>query len=438
MYKFTDFSYIYTQVLKILKVEVMNQFEKMGIDDDFNAFYAEQGIKEPTEVQKSVIPKILDDKSVMCVAQTGTGKTLTYALPLSELVKKIEDEEGLTSRKSSPYVIVTAPTKELASQIHSVFKDLSHHVKLRVRTMLGGGKGGATKSLKTQSYEILIATPTRLARSIKSGEVSLNQIKHVVFDEADQLFDMGFKKDIDTILYPLKYDETAIHFFSATMSDSIDEYMVKKFRAKEITKVNLLSAQTVQQKIDTFNIFVSPKEKNMMLKLFIQKTAVGRGIVFINQKNQVEEVEAYIKEQLPKIKYRVLHGGLTQKERLDNHKAFSEKKAQILLATDVAARGIDIKDLAWVFNWGLPKSAEYYLHRAGRTGRAGQSGAVYNLVTSFDAKLISFINEAIKKQSRLNLDFIAKDIKDVRKKTANKNKATKTKTKRLKVTKRTR
>ena len=145
----------------------MNQFEEMGIDEDFNPFYSEQGIKKPTQVQQKVIPKILQGQSSVCISQTGTGKTLGYALPISELIKQIEDEEGLSRRRSKPFAVIISPTKELAVQIHQVFKQISHHVKLRVRTLVGTPKTAA--SLKEQSYEILVATPSKLARSLKKG-----------------------------------------------------------------------------------------------------------------------------------------------------------------------------------------------------------------------------------------------------------------------------
>ena len=412
----------------------MNEFEKLGIDEDFNPYFAENNIITPTSVQRGVIPKLMEGASVICVSQTGTGKTLAYALPISELVKQIEDEHGLTKRKAQPYAVIVAPTKELAIQIQGVFKKLSHHVKLRVRTLVGTQKTMA--DLKEQSFEILIATPAKLSRSLKKGDIGFDNLKYLVFDEADQLFEMGFKKDIEATVNFVEFDNTDIHFFSATMPPDIELFLKEKFKKKNLEKVLLTSAHRVQQKIETFNIFVTVPEKQRMLKLFLEKTAQGRGIVFINQKNQVDELDVYIKENMPKLKYRILHGGLSQKDRLANHKAFSEGKAQVLIATDVAARGIDIKDLAWVFNMGLPKTSIYYLHRCGRTGRAGKSGNVYNLVTSFDTKIIRFINEAIKSQSTLDIDLISKDMRDVRKIAPKK--AAQPSTKRIKVTKRTR
>lgn len=412
----------------------MNEFEKLGIDEDFNPFYKESGIKAPNEVQKKIIPKIMKGSSFICLAQTGSGKTLSYALPVSELIKQVEDEQGLSQDASSPFAVVVAPTKELATQIHGVFKQLSHHVKLRVRASLGGTKGKGT-SLKDKSYEILIATPNRLAKALQTKEVSFDKLKWLVFDEADQLFDMGFKKDIEGSLRHVEFDDTVITFFSATLPLEVESFIKEQFKKKNPELVTFAQGHKLQQRVDTFNIFLSPKEKHAMLKGFMEKTAKGRGIVFVNQKNQVEQIKEYLDKEMPKLKYRILHGDLTQKERAANHKAFVEKKAQVLVATDVAARGIDIQDLAWVLNFGLPKTAVYYLHRVGRVGRGGKAGAVYNFVTNYDAKLIGHINEAIKKQSQLDLDFIAKDIKSgrPRKKAAAKPK----KKEKKKITKRT-
>ncbi|MCO4756072.1 MAG: DEAD/DEAH box helicase, partial [Bacteriovoracaceae bacterium] len=383
----------------------MNEFEKLGIDEDFNPYYAELGIKRPNEVQSKVIPKMMKDQSLICLAQTGSGKTLSYALPISEKIKLLEDENGLQEAASRPYAVVIAPTKELATQIQGVFKGLSHHVWLRVRTMLGGTKGKSA-NLKDQSYEILVATPNRLAKALKNKEVSFRNLKWLVFDEADQLFDMGFKKDVEGMTKFVEFDDTTITFFSATLPIEVEEFIKAQFAKKELELVSFKEGHTIQQKVETYNIFLSPKEKLNMLKGFLEKTARGRGIVFANQKNQVEDIQKYIEQEFPKLRYRILHGDLTQQERAANHKAFVEKKAQVLIATDIAARGIDIKDLEWVLNFGLPKTAVYYLHRCGRVGRGGRKGVVYNFVTNFDAKLIGHINDAIKNQSQLDLEFI--------------------------------
>lgn len=404
---------------------MQNQFEKMGIDEDFNPLYLEMGIKRPTDVQVQVIPKLMERKSTICVAQTGSGKTLSYALPVSELIKQHEDENGLSQATSAPQAVVIVPTKELGMQIVGVFKKISHHAKLRIRTLIG------KTSPKSQSYEILITTPHKLAQALKKKDVSFEMLKYLIFDEADQLFDMGFKRDLESVLRFVEYDQTDIHFFSATMPVEVAEFLDEKFRKKKLDKVFLNSAHSMQQKIETFNVTLEPDQKTAYLKSFLLKSAKGRGIVFVNQKNQLDELHLYIKENFPKLKYRVLHGGMPEKERLAAIKSFGEKKAQILFATDVAARGIDFDDIAWVLNYGLPKTAIYYLHRCGRTARAGRSGVVYNFVTRYDNKIISQINEAIKSQSKVEMALISNKSTQVRRKKP-------VKTKRVKITKRTR
>lgn len=411
----------------------MNQFEKMGIDEDFNDYYLQEEITKPTSIQQKVIPEIMSDSSVICVAPTGTGKTLSYALPITELIKRAEDEFGPSRKQAKPLCIIIAPTKELALQIHQVFKQISHFLRLRVRTLVG--QKFKQHELKSQCYEVLIATPNKLAQALKKGEIQSDELKYLVFDEADQLFDMGFKNDLNKIVHHVDFLQTNVSFFSATMDHEIENYLDHKFKKLKLKKIYDKGVHAFKQNIETFNLSVKPHEKLDVLKMFLQRTAQGRGIVFINQRNQIEEVDQFLKDQFPKLKYKVLHGGLTQKERLSRYKSFMDGKAQVLIATDVMARGIDVKDLNWIFNYGLPKTAVYYLHRCGRVGRNERLGLVYNLITPYDTKTISLINDIIKNQHSLELDLIKETKRAVDKKAE---KPVKRKTKRVKVTKRTR
>lgn len=412
---------------------MVGQFEQMGIDEDFNGYYEKIGIKAPTEIQKRVIPEILAENSVICVAQTGTGKTLAYALPIIELIKRFEDEFGASRRKGKPMAIVVAPTKELAVQIHQVFKEISHFLKLRVRSLVG--QKSIMSELRSESYEVLVATPHKLAQALKKGDTSTEDLKYLIFDEADQLFDMGFKNDLNKIVHFVDFLKTNVSFFSATMDHEVENFLDYKFKKLNLKKIYDKSAHTFQQKIETLNISVKAHEKMNVLKMFLQRTAQGRGIVFVNQRNQVEDIDKFLQDQFPKLKYKILHGGLSQKERLSHHKSFVEGKAQVLIASDVMARGIDVKDLNWVFNYGLPKTSVYYLHRCGRVGRGGRTGLVYNLITPYDTKTISLINDIIKNQRSLEIDLIRETKQATQKKTQSKKVK---KTKRIKMTKRTR
>ena len=414
-------------------------FSKFELLPELNQYFKEMQFKAPTEVQNKVIPALMQDESLLVTAQTGSGKTLAFALPICHQVKLLENAFGATSKKGTPLALIIAPTKELASQIHSVFKDLSHHVKIRPRLFTGGMKNETLIKTAKQSFEVLIGTPNKVNTAIQKKLLHLNDLKYLVFDEADTLFEMGFKKDIEALTAKIDLERVETSFFTATLPTQVEVFINDKFSQKKLKRITTKDAHQVQQKISTFNLFVSPAEKLEMIGAFLKQTAKGRGIIFANQKNQVDEISKYLSEKFPQLKFKTLHGDMEAKDRLNVHKIFKDNKAQVLVATDVAARGIDIKDLVWVLNYNLPRNAEFYLHRAGRTGRMGAKGIVYNLVTEKDARLVALINDTIKKQTSLKLDDIAASMERVRQKSAVKKSAKKKlKKKRIKVTKRTR
>jgi superfamily II DNA/RNA helicase len=385
-------------------------FLHVPLHPGLDAFFKEEGLKTATAIQKKVIPEILDRKSIIVLAETGSGKTLAYALPICSKLKTKEDQGTRNTLKGAPIAMIVAPTRELATQIYNVFKSISHHTKLRVRDLTGGDTNAKMKSVASGSYEILIATPSRIKSALRHKELSLNQLQYVIFDEADQLFDMGFKKDLDTIIEYFDMNMTQFGFITATLPTEVEEFIVGRFPMIKFEKITGGGeAHAPQSKIETYNVSVTPAEKNMVVKMFMEKQAQGRGIIFTNQKNQAEELFKYLGEKLPKLKMKLLHGDLEIKEREANTRAFVEGKAQVLVATDIAARGIDIKDLVWVLNYGLPKTAIYYLHRCGRVARGGRKGMVYNLVAPHDSKMIGQINDAIANQKHLNLEVIPEE-----------------------------
>jgi len=372
-------------------------------------YFEEQGFKTATLVQKKVIPEILKRKSLIVVSETGSGKTLSYALPILSQLKLSEDSGFKNTNKGAPLALIVAPTRELATQIHQVLKSISHHLKIRVRDLTGGDTHAKMKSVAASSYEVLVATPSRIKSALTKKELNLNQLRYVVFDEADQLFDMGFKKDLDFMIEYFDMNMCQFSFITATLPDVVENYILEKFIDVDFEKIQTDLSHAPSTRIETFNVRVTPEEKNMVVRMFLEKQAQGRGIIFTNQKNQAEEVYKYLSEKMPKLKTKLLHGDLEIKEREAAISSFVDKKAQILIATDVAARGIDIKDLVWVLNYGLPKTGIYYLHRCGRVARGGKKGIVYNLVASHDAKTIKEINEAIAEQRHLNLNFIPEE-----------------------------
>jgi superfamily II DNA/RNA helicase len=372
-------------------------------------YFKEQNLKTATAIQRRVIPELLNRKSLIVLSETGSGKTLAYALPICSSLKAREDKGKINNLKAAPLAMIVAPTRELASQIYNVFKSISYHTKLRVRDLTGGDTHAKMKSVANAPYEILIATPSRVRSALQKKELNLGQLQFVIFDEADQLFDMGFKKDLDFFIEYFDMNMTQIGIITATLPAQIEEFIIERFPALRFEKISSDLSHAPQSKIETYNVSVTPAEKNMVVKMFLDKQAKGRGIIFTNQKNQAEELYKYLSEKMPKLKMKLLHGDLEIKERESAIRSFVEGKVQILVATDIAARGIDVPDLVWVVNYGLPKTGIYYLHRCGRVARGGRKGVVYNLVASHDSKVIGQINEAIMHQSHLNLDVIPEE-----------------------------
>ncbi len=387
----------------------MSFIKENSLHPGLENYFKENGLKTATSVQKRVIPEILDRKSVIVLSETGSGKTLAYALPLASKIKEREERVGRNEIKGAPYALIVAPTRELANQIYHVFKGISHHLKVRVRDLTGGDTHAKMKSVASGSYEILIATPSRVKSALQKKELQMGQLQYVIFDEADQLFDMGFKRDLDFMIEYFDMNAVQFGFITATLPVEVETYITEKFAEVKFSRIASDVSHDPQSKVETYNVKVEPEEKPTVVKMFFEKQAKGRGIIFTNQQNQAEDLFKYISEKIPKLKMKLLHGNLEIKERESAIRAFVEKKVQILVATDIAARGIDIPDLEWVVNFGLPKTGIYYLHRCGRVGRGGRRGIVYNLVAHHDAKMIAMINEAISQQKHLNLSTIPED-----------------------------
>lgn len=369
----------------------------------FEGFLKENKLKAPTEVQSESIPHFLDGKNLQIQAQTGSGKTLSYLLPLFQQLK--ETEAQVTNQKpGSPRALILLPIKELAIQVGEECKKISHHVKLRSRVALGGEKGKKVSSLKTQKFDILIGGPGRIKSMLDKKEIKLDNLEFLVIDEADQLLDMGFMRELKSIRRSLTSQYQAA-LVSATMAEDFNMLKEEFFSGREFHSVSLLGSHGLSQTIETFNIALEYTEKNAMLSVFMKKEAKGNGIIFVNQKEKAVEVYNYMKQEKLAHNLYLSHGDISAKDRSENFKNF-KATGGVLITTDMAARGIDIKSLVWILNYDLPFEAVYYIHRSGRVGRAGRSGRVYNFVTKKDQKLIGLINEAIKNQDTLMIDPI--------------------------------
>lgn len=380
-------------------------FDKIFSHASIHSFLAEHKIKEPTSIQKLVIPDFIKGKSVNVIAKTGSGKTFCFALPICELVKEAEESRGVVDPKKiqgKPRAVVLAPTRELALQLQKVFKSITHHAKLRVRMLAGGEGPKANHVLSRSQIDILIATPGRLSSALKRKELDLKETNYLIMDEADQLLEMGFRRDLENIYKSC--DDSLVHLglFSATHSESLDEFCRTIFSEIDFATYNSQDKNKLTQSVRTFNIYLKDDEKNKMTEAFIKNQANGNGIIFVNKHDTVNTLFVLLQEIFPKIKFHALHGEMEAKDRKKSYDRFL-KQGGILISTDITARGMDIDELVWVMNYDLPFEAVYYIHRCGRVGRRQKEGFAYNLVTPKDMNIITRINEAIKNQTAIKL-----------------------------------
>lgn len=368
-------------------------------------FLTENKISKFTDIQEKVMPEILGGKSVNVIAKTGSGKTLTFLLPVLDLLKNMEANNGIRfdkEERGKPLAIILAPTRELCLQLTKVTKQVSHHAKLRVRSLLGG-TGTKTKEIKFEFVDVLIATPGRLASSLKRKEIDLSELRYLIMDEADQLLELGFKKDLVSVYEGCDASLVKIGLFSATYSEALKTFVESIFADIDFYDYNMQDKNLLTRTIRTFNIYLTDKEKLKMTEAFLKNEARGRGIVFVNKHETVEQLKIDLPKILPKANFHYLHGNMEAGARKKSYDQFI-KHGGILVCTDVMARGIDISDLMWVLNYDLPFEAVYYIHRCGRVGRNMKDGFVYNLVTPRDSAIALRINEAIKNQTALVLN----------------------------------
>jgi ATP-dependent RNA helicase RhlE len=368
------------------------EFSALGLAPVLQKAVAESGYTQCTPIQAKAIPIVLAGRDVMGAAQTGTGKTAAFSLPL--LHKMLRHENASMSPARHPVrALVLAPTRELADQVAKNIKTYSKHTKLRAAVVFGGiDMKPQTLELKA-GVEVLIATPGRLLDHIEAKNAVLNQVEYVVLDEADRMLDIGFLPDLQRILsYLPKQRQTLL--FSATFSTEIkklaESYLQDPILV-EVARPNA-TATNVEQRFYS----VSSDDKRAAIRKILTERALKQAIVFVNSKLGCARLARSLERE--GLKTNALHGDKSQDERLKALEAFKRGEVDVLVCTDVAARGLDIADLPAVFNFDVPFNAEDYVHRIGRTGRAGASGLAVTLVTRDDARLVSDIEKLIKKK----------------------------------------
>lgn len=362
-------------------------FDDLGLGPETLRAVADAGYLEPTPIQSKAIPYVLMGRDIVGVAQTGTGKTAGFTLPLIDILA------GGQAKARMPRALILEPTRELADQVKDSFVKYGKYHRLTTALLIGGMSFGDQEKLLDRGVDVLIATPGRLLDHFERGKVMLTGVKILVIDEADRMMDMGFMPDVERIVKltpPLRQSL----FFSATMPPEMRR-LANAFLSnpKEISVAPPASpAERVQQS----RIAVGKRDKRSALFRLLQSEDVKNAIIFCNRKRDVDLLYKALKKE--GFNAAAIHGDLAQSVRMETLEGFKSGRISLLVASDVAARGLDVQGLSHVFNYDVPMSAEDYVHRIGRTGRAGQAGRAYMLVTPDDDRYLAAIHTLIRKE----------------------------------------
>ncbi|MDP7381966.1 MAG: DEAD/DEAH box helicase [Alphaproteobacteria bacterium] len=359
-------------------------FSDLGLSDGLVDAVTAAGYETPTPIQEKAIPIVLMGRDVLGCAQTGTGKTASFTLPMIDILA------AGRAKARMPRSLIIAPTRELAAQVASNFETYGKNHKLTMALLIGGVSFDEQEQKLDRGVDVLIATPGRLLDHFERGRVLLSDVKLLVIDEADRMLDMGFIPDVERIVGLLPRLRQTL-FFSATMAPEIRR-IGEKFlmNPKEVAvSAPATTADTVFQGLVT----VGPRDKRAALRGLLDSEDVKNALIFCNRKRDI----GVLQRSLVRHGYNAvsLHGDMSQPARLETLEKFKNDEADLMVASDVAARGLDIKGLSHVFNFDVPSNPEDYVHRIGRTGRAGSEGRAFTLATPEDARYLANIVKLI-------------------------------------------
>lgn len=364
-------------------------FEDLPLSEDILDALYDMRFETCSPIQEKCIPHLLEGKDLVGIAQTGTGKTAAYLLPVLTLLQNEEHP------KDAVNCLIMAPTRELARQIEQALQGFAYYMNVSCAAIYGGNDGiryeQERKSLQ-QGADIVIATPGRLIAHLQLGTLDLSRTTHFILDEADRMLDMGFAEDIQTIIKQLPTERQTI-LFSATMPDKIRQ-LVKSITRHPI-EVNIAISKPAET-IDQSVYICRAEDKLKIVESLFKDVKPERVIIFSSSKLKVKELY----QSLVRMKFNVaqMHSDLTQPERDKTMQQFKARQIDMLIATDIVARGIDIDDITMVVNFDTPRDAEEYIHRIGRAGRAGRSGKAVTLVSSEDYVRLKAIEELLEKE----------------------------------------
>jgi ATP-dependent RNA helicase RhlE len=351
----------------------------------------DEGYTKPTPIQQQAIPIVLKGTDLLGCAQTGTGKTAAFSVPILQMLHERRDPDQRGKRKMK--VLILAPTRELASQIHDSIKTYGSGLNFTSAVIFGGVNQNPQVGALRNGIDILVATPGRLLDLMNQGHVALHDIEFFVLDEADRMLDMGFIHDIKKVIAKLPKKRQSL-FFSATMPLSIADLANSILTKPEMVKVDPISSTTDLVKQEVYHVLKAMKRN--LLKHLIQSKQMDSVLIFSRTKHGADRIARELaKAGIPAS---AIHGDKSQGARERALAQFKERKIKALVATDIAARGIDIDELKWVINYDLPNEPEAYVHRIGRTGRAGASGTALSFCDIEERPYLKDIEKLIRKQ----------------------------------------
>ncbi len=367
------------------QTENVNNFESLNLDPLVLDAIREMGYLTPTPIQQNTIPLIIEGKDLIALAETGSGKTAACCIPICHKV----DPKNIHVQ-----ALIVVPTRELALQYATEAQKIGRVKQVKAFALFGGEDMQMQRAKLKDGVQVLIATPGRLIDFIYARAINLTQVETLVLDEADQMLGMGFYEDLEFIIQCLNHAHQTL-LFSATMPKQIRS--IAKNHMQQPLEISLISEQSTPDSLTHQFLFCpQPKQRREELLTLLQETDPKQCLVFVNSRREVEELYYAFKSKLSGVDY--LHGGLEQNIRTIVTNKFMKGKIRYLIATDIAARGLDFSNVSHVFNYHFPFDNETYLHRAGRTGRSGRIGTCVTLVTSRDLSQASQLFKMLHKE----------------------------------------
>lgn len=372
------------------------KFEQYSISPEIKKSLGKLGFNRPTDIQFKSIPPIMEGEDVLAIAQTGTGKTAAFAIPVLHLL----NERKIHNRPDGIKCLVMVPTRELALQITGVFEQIGKHTRVKTFCIFGGVDQEPQIAKLEKGIDILVATPGRMFDLVSQGHIHFNRVEILILDEADHMLDLGFIKDIRDLLKFLPNNRQTL-FFSATIDENIKKLAYSLTR-KPI-RIQISPKNPVAKNVDHSVAYINMDDKRFFLERLVDENPDKKVLVFVRTKVRAERVKKAMERV--GVSSETIHGDKDQKDRFDVMDRFRNGEIKMLIATDVSARGIDVKGVNFVVNYDLPEQAENYVHRVGRTGRGNERGIAVSFCSEEEKPVLLEIEEYLgKKINVMNIE----------------------------------